>query len=60
MQAAGSCSTTRSPFFGFRKKDTALETAHVMASARVMLRGLPTCVQILGNNGAMELAADYE
>lgn len=48
------------PILWFPEKATALETANVMAGARATFHGLPACVQALGDNGVMELVADYE
>lgn len=48
------------PIFWFPEKDTALEVAGVMASARHALRGVPSWVEAQNEQGVLELVAAYE
>lgn len=43
------------PIFWFPEKDSALETARVMADARHHFDGKPTCVQAKDERGTFEL-----
>lgn len=48
------------PSLWFPERTSALETADIMANARNLFRGQPTCVQAQREDGAMEVVVVYE